>query len=53
MKMDLKKAYDMVEWDFIEEVMFGFGFPGKFTELVMTCDMSPQSKVMLCWNARP
>uniref|UniRef100_A0A0V0IRY0 Putative ovule protein n=1 Tax=Solanum chacoense TaxID=4108 RepID=A0A0V0IRY0_SOLCH len=29
MKIDLKKAYDMVSWDFLEEVLTGFGFPRK------------------------
>ncbi|XP_019253832.1 PREDICTED: uncharacterized protein LOC109232518 [Nicotiana attenuata] len=27
MKIDLRKAYDMVSWDFIDEAMRGFGFP--------------------------
>ncbi|XP_019236486.1 PREDICTED: uncharacterized protein LOC109216760 [Nicotiana attenuata] len=37
MKIDIRKAYDMVRWEFIEEALSGFGFPGKFVQLVMTC----------------
>lgn len=37
MKIDLRKAYDMVSWKFIEEAMRGFGFPETFTKLVMSC----------------
>lgn len=36
MKIDLKKAYDMVNWDFLE-VLKGFGFPTKFIQLLMVC----------------
>nr|XP_016476424.1 PREDICTED: uncharacterized mitochondrial protein AtMg01250-like [Nicotiana tabacum] len=27
----------MVRWDFLAEMMLGFGFPSNFTQLVMTC----------------
>ncbi|WMV57204.1 hypothetical protein MTR67_050589 [Solanum verrucosum] len=37
MKIDLKKAYDMVSWDFLEKVLTGFGFPGKFIKWIMLC----------------
>lgn len=37
MKIDIRKAYDMMRWEFIEEALSGFGFPGKFVQLVMTC----------------
>ncbi|XP_019237733.1 PREDICTED: uncharacterized protein LOC109217895 [Nicotiana attenuata] len=33
MKIDLRKAYDMINWDFIEEALKGFGFPDSFTKL--------------------
>ncbi|WMV56909.1 hypothetical protein MTR67_050294 [Solanum verrucosum] len=35
MKIDLKKAYDMVSWEFLEEVLHGFGFPGQFIQWIM------------------
>ncbi|XP_019258197.1 PREDICTED: uncharacterized protein LOC109236469 [Nicotiana attenuata] len=37
MKIDLRKAYDMINWDSIEEALKGFGFPDSFTKLAMTC----------------
>ncbi|WMV17411.1 hypothetical protein MTR67_010796 [Solanum verrucosum] len=35
MKIDLKKAYDMVSWEFLEEVLNHFGFPGQFVKWIM------------------
>ncbi|KAK6784095.1 hypothetical protein RDI58_017549 [Solanum bulbocastanum] len=37
MKIDLKKAYDMVSWEFLEEVLMGFGFPEEFIKWIMVC----------------
>ncbi|XP_059315549.1 secreted RxLR effector protein 78-like [Lycium ferocissimum] len=36
-KVDLQKAYDSVEWVFLEQVMEGIGFPAKFSKWIMTC----------------
>ncbi|WMV35257.1 hypothetical protein MTR67_028642 [Solanum verrucosum] len=35
MKIDLKKAYDMVSWEFLEEVLIHFGFSGQFVKWIM------------------
>ena len=37
LKIDLQKAYDSVEWPFLEQVMEGLGFPDLFTQWVMKC----------------
>ncbi|XP_056690288.1 uncharacterized protein [Spinacia oleracea] len=47
MKLDLKKAYDTVEWGFIEEVMKKFGFPHHFIQLVMTCLTTTQYSLLI------
>ena len=37
LKIDLQKAYDSVEWTFLEQVMGGLGFPEMFIQWVMKC----------------
>ncbi|KAL9664620.1 hypothetical protein QQ045_020025 [Rhodiola kirilowii] len=37
MKLDMAKAYDRVEWDFLEELHKKMGFPEEWTELIMAC----------------
>nr|XP_016440054.1 PREDICTED: uncharacterized protein LOC107765869 [Nicotiana tabacum] len=36
-KIDLQKAYDSVEWPFLEQVMFELGFPSQFITWIMEC----------------
>ncbi|XP_057251794.1 uncharacterized protein LOC125498534 [Beta vulgaris subsp. vulgaris] len=35
MKLDLKKAYDSVNWEFIQQMLEGVGFPRKFIDMIM------------------
>ncbi|XP_060200517.1 uncharacterized protein LOC132628768 [Lycium barbarum] len=37
MTIDLRKSYDMVKWEFVEEMLEGYGFQDKFIQLVMVC----------------
>lgn len=30
MKIDLRKAYDMMQWDFVQKMLDEYGFPPKF-----------------------
>ncbi|XP_016577378.1 uncharacterized protein LOC107875235 [Capsicum annuum] len=42
MKMDLRKAYEMVGWEFLEEALVGFGFPDRFIKLIMFFISTPK-----------
>ncbi|XP_070007307.1 uncharacterized protein [Nicotiana sylvestris] len=37
MKIDLRKAYDMVSWEFLEEALRGYDFPDKFIQWIIIC----------------
>lgn len=37
LKIDMNKAYDRDEWDFLEEVMRRLGFNGIWINLIMEC----------------
>ncbi|XP_074315182.1 uncharacterized protein LOC141651365 [Silene latifolia] len=43
MKLDLQKAYNSVEWCFMEGMMKAIRFPDMFTQLVMQCITTPYS----------
>lgn len=36
-KIDLRKAYHMVSWEFTEEALHKYSYPETFTKLVMNC----------------
>ncbi|CAM8939676.1 unnamed protein product [Rhodiola kirilowii] len=37
MKVDICKTYDMIDWEFLEDVLMSFGFPLIFIKWVMAC----------------
>ncbi|XP_057444905.1 uncharacterized protein LOC130737157 [Lotus japonicus] len=47
-KLDLEKAYDRVDWRFLEDTLRVFGFPEDCIRLIMFCVTSVQLSVL--WN---
>ncbi|XP_062093858.1 uncharacterized protein LOC133799886 [Humulus lupulus] len=41
LKIDLSKAYDMLDWNFLEDILTEFRFPAKFIKWVMACLKDP------------
>lgn len=37
MKIDIRKAYGTVSWDFLENILIWFDFPDKFIKWIMIC----------------
>ncbi|XP_074306378.1 uncharacterized protein LOC141641622 [Silene latifolia] len=46
-KLDLQKAYDSIEWQFVEQMLDALNFPSKFKKWVMCCISSPTYSLSL------
>lgn len=47
LKIDIKKAYDSVKWDFVEEMLLAYQFPAHFVKVVMACVTTPSFSICL------
>jgi hypothetical protein len=56
-KLDMSKAYDRVEWSFLEETMKRLGFADRWRQLIMMCVTTTQYAVVVngepCGNILP
>lgn len=46
MKLDLMKACDTMNWDFIQQLLEGVDFPIHYVDLIMTCIKTPKFSLM-------
>ncbi|XP_061998871.1 uncharacterized protein LOC133716160 [Rosa rugosa] len=46
-KIDLSKAYDKLNWSFINQVLYELQIPNQLTKLIMHCITSPSFQVIL------
>lgn len=49
-KIDLEKAYDHVDWDFLRQTLQDFGFPRITVNLIMSCVTT--SSLSILWNGK-
>ncbi|KAL6128930.1 hypothetical protein ACLB2K_072283 [Fragaria x ananassa] len=47
LKLDMNKAYDRVEWDFLEAALIRFGFARSWVNLIMACVSSVSFSIVL------
>ena len=51
LKLDMSKAYDRVEWYFLEKMMLHLGFSANFVDIIMSCIKSVSYAVLV--NGEP
>lgn len=48
MKVDLEKAYDRIQWSFLNDTLVDAGLPSNLVRVIMECVSS--SSMQLLWN---
>ncbi|XP_039161265.1 uncharacterized protein LOC120289927 [Eucalyptus grandis] len=46
-KVDFQKAYDTVDWDFLQLTLLAFGFPQFMIKLIMVCVRTPKYSISI------
>ncbi|OIT04879.1 hypothetical protein A4A49_65310, partial [Nicotiana attenuata] len=47
MKIDMKKAYDFIDWDYMEQVLKNLQMPGRFVNWIMKCVRSVSYSIII------
>ena len=50
-RVDLEKAYDQLEWSFVNKVLHAFHFPQNIIKVIMSCVTSPRISILFSEDA--
>ena len=52
LKIDLKKAYDSIEWSFVHDMLHALNFPKHFISCIMECITTPKFTLLINGNIK-